>query len=193
VHIGVDVGSISLKFALVALPSESPLPEEIRNAFLTPDPEMLPGGAHAYLLSYDRLLGDPNRKVPERLGEWVGRIGAGRIRGVAFTGKSGTRMAQELEARYENDFRCLVRGVTAIHHDVRTIFEMGGENAKVIRLEAATEGGFGASSACSSRSTCRCAEPSDRSTPGARASGGFAISPEDADASPDRPPAFRDR
>ena len=140
-HIGVDVGSISLKFALVALPSESPLPEEIRNAFLTPDPEMLPGGAHAYLLSYDRLLGDPNRKVPERLGEWVGRIGAGRIRGVAFTGKSGTRMAQELEARYENDFRCLVRGVTAIHHDVRTIFEMGGENAKVIRLEAATEGG----------------------------------------------------
>jgi predicted CoA-substrate-specific enzyme activase len=141
VYIGVDVGSISLKFALVALPSDPVLPDETRNAFLTPDPEMLPGGARAYLLSYDRLLGDPNRKVPERLGEWVGRIGAERIRGVAFTGKSGARMAQELEARYENDFRCLVRGVTAIHRDVRTVFEMGGENAKVIRLEAAAEGG----------------------------------------------------
>jgi predicted CoA-substrate-specific enzyme activase len=137
VYIGVDVGSISLKFALVALPSDPVLPDETRNAFLTPDPEMLPGGARAYLLSYDRLLGDPNRKVPERLGEWVGRIGAERIRGVAFTGKSGARMAQELEARYENDFRCLVRGVTAIHRDVRTVFEMGGENAKVIRLEPA--------------------------------------------------------
>jgi predicted CoA-substrate-specific enzyme activase len=141
VHIGIDVGSIRVKFALVTPPSDSPLPGEIRDSFLTPDPERLPDGAHIYLLSYDRLLGDPNRKVPERLGEWISRIGAGRIRGVAVTGKSGARMAQELGGRYENDFRCLVRGVTAIHGDVRTIFEMGGENAKVIRLEAAAGGG----------------------------------------------------
>jgi len=140
-YIGVDVGSISVKFALVTLPSDSPISEAIRATFLSSEPATLPGEARAYLLSYDRLLGDPNRKVPERLGEWIDRIGAGRIRGVAFTGKSGARLAQNLGARYENDFRCLVRGVTSVRHDVRTIFEMGGENAKVIRLDAPTEGG----------------------------------------------------
>src|SRR3990172_9117651 len=135
VHIGIDVGSISVKFGLVALPSDPPLPEVTRSAFLGADPVTLSGGARAYLLSYDRLMGDPNRKVPARLAEWSDRIGAGRIRGVTVTGKSGAHLAQALGFRYENDFRCLVRGVTALHDDVRTIFEMGGENAKVIRLE----------------------------------------------------------
>ena len=138
--IGIDIGSISVKFALVALPSDPPLPEGTRSAFLSSDPIALPGNVRAYLLSYDRILGDPNRKVPERLTEWIGTIGSERIRGVAVTGKNGGRLAQALGARYENDFRCLVRGVTAVHREVRTIFEMGGENAKVIRLEQASAG-----------------------------------------------------
>ncbi len=140
-YIGIDVGSISVKFALVVPPEDPLLPPETRSGFLSDEPAALPGGASAYLLSYDRLMGDPNRKVPELLGEWIGRIGNGRILGVAVTGKSGARLAQGLGARYENDFRCLVRGVGAVHPDVRTIFEMGGENAKVIRLEASKDGG----------------------------------------------------
>jgi predicted CoA-substrate-specific enzyme activase len=140
-HIGIDVGSISVKFGLVALPSDPPLSEGTCSAFLGADPVTLSGGARAYLLSYDRLMGDPNRKVPERLAEWSDRIGAGRIRDVTVTGKSGAHLAKELGFRYENDFRCLVRGVTALHDDVRTIFEMGGENAKVIRLERSGEEG----------------------------------------------------
>jgi predicted CoA-substrate-specific enzyme activase len=140
VFLGIDIGSISVKFVLVALPSDPPIPEAVRSAFLTNDPAALPGDVRAYLLSYDRILGDPNRKVSERLTEWIGAIGSERIRGVAVTGKSGGRLAQALGARYENDFRCLVRGVTAVHREVRTIFEMGGENAKVIRLEQTSAG-----------------------------------------------------
>ena len=134
--IGIDVGSISAKFALLVRPSDLPLPEETASTFLAAEPALLPEDTRAYLLSYDRLLGDPNRKVPERLAGWIARIGPGRIRGVAVTGKSGVRLAQILKARYANDFRCLVRSVAAVQPDVRTIFEMGGENAKVIRLDA---------------------------------------------------------
>ncbi len=133
--LGIDIGSISVKFALVVLPSDPPLPEEVLSVFLSNDMAALPGDMSAYLLSYDRIQGDPNRKVSERLAEWIETIGPERIRAVAMTGKSGGRLAQALGARYENDFRCLVRGVTAVHPEVRTIFEMGGENAKVIRLE----------------------------------------------------------
>jgi len=142
VFLGIDVGSISMKFVLYGLPGDEAPPEEARAMFLSDAPVSLPGGGEAYLLSYDRIQGDPNRKVPERLEEWVSRIGRERIRGVAVTGKSGQQLATAIGVLYENDFRCLVRGVAAVQPDVRTVFEMGGENAKVIRLEPA--GGNGA-------------------------------------------------
>ena len=75
------------------------------------------------------------------MAEWIDRIGGEKIRGVAVTGKSGPNLSAILGARYENDFRCLVKGVCSVQPDVRTIFEMGGENAKVIRLEAADGNG----------------------------------------------------
>ena len=48
---------------------------------------------------------------------------------------SGRQLAPLIGATYENDFRCLVKAITATHPEVRTIFEMGGENSKLIRLE----------------------------------------------------------
>ncbi|GAB4368874.1 MAG: hypothetical protein Kow00128_14630 [Deltaproteobacteria bacterium] len=136
-YLGIDVGSISMKFVLYGPPGGGSVPEEIRSAFLSSTPASLPGGGEAYLLSYDRIQGDPSRKVPERLADWVSRIGKEQIRGVAVTGRSGSRLAAAVGARYENEFRCLVRGIGAVQPDARTIFEMGGENAKVIRLEPA--------------------------------------------------------
>jgi len=141
VFLGIDVGSISMKFVLYSPPGGGPLPEEVRSQCLSDVPASLERGGEAYLLSYDRLQGDPNRKVPERLAEWIGRIGGERIGGMAVTGKSGPNLSAILGARYENDFRCLVKGVGAVQPDARTIFEMGGENAKVIRLEAADGNG----------------------------------------------------
>jgi len=135
VYLGIDVGSISMKFVLYDPPGGVSPSEEIRAMFLSGAPASLPGGGDAYLLSYDRIQGDPNRKVPERLADWISRIGREKIRGVAVTGKSGSHLASAIGALYENDFRCLVRGVAAVQPDARTIFEMGGENAKVIRLE----------------------------------------------------------
>jgi predicted CoA-substrate-specific enzyme activase len=141
VFLGIDVGSISVKFVLLAEAGGSSIPDAVRAGFLDPEPAVLSGGGRGYLLSYDRLLGDPNRKVPSLLAGWMDRLGADKIRAVAVTGKSGPHLAQLLGARYENDFRCLVKGVAALHRDVRTIFEMGGENAKVIRVDPAGANG----------------------------------------------------
>jgi activator of 2-hydroxyglutaryl-CoA dehydratase len=141
-YLGIDVGSISVKFALYLPPGGGPPPDEATAEFLSPEPISLPCGGIGHILSYDRHQGDPNRLVPRRLEEWVGRLdGNGRLRGVAVTGKSGQKLSGLLGARYENDFRCLVKAVSAAHPDVATIFEMGGENAKVIRLERGENGG----------------------------------------------------
>ncbi|HEX9206535.1 MAG TPA: BadF/BadG/BcrA/BcrD ATPase family protein, partial [Candidatus Deferrimicrobiaceae bacterium] len=135
--LGIDVGSISMKFALFLGRGESDPPEGARAQFLSPEPLGLGTVGRGYLLSYDRLQGDPMRKVPERLRHWLAVLGEGTVEGVSVTGKSGRQLAPLVGGEYENDFRCLVKAVTAAHPDVRTIFEMGGENAKVIRLEPA--------------------------------------------------------
>jgi predicted CoA-substrate-specific enzyme activase len=140
VFLGVDIGSISVKFALFVPPGDGPVPDEVLGTFRSPVPIGIPGGGQAYLLSYDRLLGDPNRKVPERLKHWLGELGVSRVKSVAVTGKAGKHLSDKLSAHYENDFRCLVKAVTAIHPEVRTIFEMGGENSKVIRLDPGSPG-----------------------------------------------------
>jgi predicted CoA-substrate-specific enzyme activase len=140
VFLGIDVGSISVKFALFVPPGGKTVSEKVAGTFRNPGPIEIPGGGRAYILSYDRLLGDPNRKVPELLRHWIGMIGDYGVPSVAITGKAGKHLSERLPAHYENDFRCLVKAVTAIHPDVRTIFEMGGENSKVIRLEPGRPG-----------------------------------------------------
>jgi predicted CoA-substrate-specific enzyme activase len=139
--LGIDVGSISMKFVVLLEVGEADPSPEVRASFLSPEPLGLGAAGKGYLLSYDRLLGDPMRKVPERLEEWIGLLGKGNVSGVSITGKSGRQLAALVGGGYENDFRCLVKAVTASHPEVRTIFEMGGENAKVIRLEPAGKEG----------------------------------------------------
>ncbi|MBP2674668.1 MAG: CoA-substrate-specific enzyme activase [Deltaproteobacteria bacterium] len=138
--LGIDVGSISMKFVLFLEMNEAGPPREVREMFLSPDPLTLGRAGTGYLLSYDRLLGDPLRKVPERLRRWIEVLGEANLSGVSVTGKSGRQLAPLIGGEYENDFRCLVKAVTAAHPEVRTIFEMGGENAKVVRLEPAGKG-----------------------------------------------------
>jgi predicted CoA-substrate-specific enzyme activase len=140
VFLGVDIGSISVKFVLFVPPGGGTVPEEAVATFQNPEPIALPEGGRVYLLSYDRLLGDPNRKVPEKLSYWLHALCASRVTGVAVTGKAGKHLSEKLSVHYENDFRCLVKAVTAAYPDVRTIFEMGGENSKVIRLEHGAPG-----------------------------------------------------
>lgn len=135
--LGIDVGSISVKFAVYVPPGGPAPPETARGRFFFSDPLPLPGGGAAFLLSYDRHMGDPAGIVRTRLGVFEDLFG-GRVPEAVVTGKSARKIAALFGFRYENDFRCLVRAVRAVSPDVRTIFEMGGENAKVIRLE---EGG----------------------------------------------------
>jgi len=113
VFLGVDIGSISVKFVLFVPPGGGPVPEEAMATFQSPEPIVLPGGGRVFLLSYDRLLGDPNRKVPERLRHWLRALCASRVTGVAVTGKAGKHLSEKLSAHYENDFRCLVKA--ALH------------------------------------------------------------------------------
>ncbi|HQU14178.1 MAG TPA: hypothetical protein PKV70_08000, partial [Thermodesulfobacteriota bacterium] len=106
--LGIDVGSISMKFSLFLPEGSAELSADLRGTFLDPEALELPGAGKGYNLSYDRLLGDPVRKVPERLRRWLAVLGEGNVRSIAVTGRSGRQLALLIGATYENDFRCLV-------------------------------------------------------------------------------------
>jgi hypothetical protein len=128
--LGIDVGSISMKFSLFLPEGWTELSRDLRGTFLDPEPVALPGAGKGYILSYDRLLGDPVRKVPERLRRWLAVLGEENVRAIAVTGRSGRQLAPLIGATYENDFRCLVKAITATHPEVRTIFELGGRTPR---------------------------------------------------------------
>lgn len=131
-----------MKFVLYVPAGEASPPDGALASFLESGPVPLAvGGGELFLLSNERVLGDPGKKVTDRLRCWLDALGDGRVAGIVFTGRSGRQIAQSLGGKYENDFRCLVKGVAATCPEVRTIFEMGGENAKVIRLDAGRDGG----------------------------------------------------
>ncbi len=131
-----------MKFVLFVPKGEEFPQGAVREAFIDPEPVPAVSGGDLFLMSNDRILGDPGTRVPERLRAWFGTLGPERVAGVVFTGRSGRQIAETLGGAYENDFRCLVRGVVATCPGVRTIFEMGGENAKVIRLDSGRDGGL---------------------------------------------------
>ena len=63
------------------------------------------------------------------------------LRGVRVTGSGGRLIVEALEAAFENEFKAIARGIAALHPETQTVFEMGGETSKFIRLEALRDEG----------------------------------------------------
>ena len=54
---------------------------------------------------------------------------------MGVTGTGGRLVSTLLDLPYENEFKAIARAIGALHPDVTTVFEMGGETSKFIHLE----------------------------------------------------------
>ena len=88
------------------------------------------------LSTYRRLQGNPLQAASDLLRQVCEVVPKGMIEGIRLTGSGGRTMARALDAGFENEFRALARSVHALYPEVRTVFEMGGETSKYIRLSA---------------------------------------------------------
>jgi len=138
--LGIDIGCISLKAALVGDADELDL--LTRGAAQAPDLfHLLPSGLaqagpHPVLATrYRRIKGSPSEATAALLDELFAVVPAGSVRGVRVTGSGGRLISQALEATYENEFKAIARGLSGLHPDVVTVFEMGGETSKFLRLD----------------------------------------------------------
>ncbi|MCD6505050.1 hypothetical protein J7M22_00365 [Candidatus Poribacteria bacterium] len=142
VNLGIDVGSISVKVAVVGDKEDRELFRKIdensynlslvNNSFI--DRPIL-------ISSYRRIKGEPLKVTFEILDEIYKLIP--EIQGVRVTGVAAKLVADLLNAPVENDFKAVAVGVGMLYPEVRTIFEMGGDISKYILIDRDSFGRIG--------------------------------------------------
>ena len=140
--LGIDIGCISVKIAVVGTPQDresfqalaaksdlfySPSGQDR----ILPDPDAPPILATKYL----RIKGGPADAARELLQQVLEALPEGTITQVGVTGTGGRLVGTLLDIPYENEFKAIARAIGALHPDVTTVFEMGGETSKFINLE----------------------------------------------------------
>ena len=143
--LGIDIGCISLKAAIVGQADDLTLFGDLLSRhpelFQVPrDGLTVVGGAPLLVTRYRRIKGSPAEAVEALLAELLGALPEGAIRGARVTGSGGRLVSPALDAAFENEFKAITRGIAALHPETQTIFEMGGETSKFIRLEASDLG-----------------------------------------------------
>jgi predicted CoA-substrate-specific enzyme activase len=138
--LGIDIGCISLKVALVGEPDDCDL--FARRAAQAPDLFHVPrsglalaGERPVLVTRYRRIKGSPSEATRALLDELFAVMAGDTVHGVRVTGSGGRLISEALDATYENEFKAIARGLAGLHPDVVTVFEMGGETSKYLRLD----------------------------------------------------------
>ena len=136
-YVGIDIGAVSATAALIVDAGDAAVRPGDLQPIDTAGDGVGPGG-RLYLARYRRTRGKPLAAATDLLDEIVSAIGADNIRGVCLTGSGSQAVAGKLQAHVINEFKAVAVGLSAIGVHVRTVFEMGGETSKYLRLVLST-------------------------------------------------------
>ncbi len=156
-RIGLDVGSASVKLGAILGPDE--IQETLEHlaessTFRLVSPEECPADRLGSIVVSEcrRTLGNPFQTAIDLLGEFQTLLPNSHRAVIRVTGSGGHHVAEGLNLPFENEFKAIARGVSAVYPQIRTIFEMGGENAKYILLNSPQNGDGNKSANSSGRS-----------------------------------------
>jgi predicted CoA-substrate-specific enzyme activase len=141
-RIGLDVGSASVKLAAILGLMEAqalvkPLTGSSVFRFVSESPgKWRASGLSPIIVSEcRRSLGNPFQAALDLLHEFQRLLPDSWQVVIRVTGSGGHRVAEALNLPFENEFKAIARGVSALYPQIHTVFEMGGENAKYILLD----------------------------------------------------------
>ncbi|MBI5902826.1 MAG: 2-hydroxyglutaryl-CoA dehydratase, partial [Deltaproteobacteria bacterium] len=107
VYVGIDIGSVSAN--TVVLDGNRNLLEE----------------------HYTRTKGEPLETALEILSETIRKYGRDSIKLVAATGSGGKLIAPLIGAAFANEVIAQAKATEVFHPEVKTVIEMGGQDAKL--------------------------------------------------------------
>ncbi|MCK5526691.1 MAG: hypothetical protein KAJ05_06040, partial [Candidatus Latescibacteria bacterium] len=125
--LGIDIGTISLKLAIIGDEKERALFEEAarqNDLFLQSNGKATLGqiGDRLLLVSnYRRIKGSPVEATRAMLEELFQTIPEEHFTGIRITGSGAKLIGEGLDAAFENEFKAIALGIGALHPDVRTI------------------------------------------------------------------------
>jgi predicted CoA-substrate-specific enzyme activase len=134
INIGLDIGAISLKLAAIGSASD----EAVLESLCASNPAFRLSAWPAGLLAtsdYRRIAGSPIQSTYDLLQEFYDAVPDTCVEGMRVTGSGSRTIAKILGIYFENEFKAIARMISLFYPDVRTVFELGGESAKYIRLE----------------------------------------------------------
>jgi len=144
VNVGLDIGAISLKLAALGRAEDRGALEALcaaKPAFRLM--EWQTGGRRLPLAlsAYRRMAGSPIQSTFDLLQEFYEVVPETRVEGIRVTGSGSRTIAKILGIYFENEFKAIARMMGRFYPEVRTVFEIGGESSKYIRLEPQEETG----------------------------------------------------
>ena len=140
VYVGIDIGAVSATAAVITTAPSDTLAGSADFDLLEAPGQTLGPDQRLFVSSYHRTRGKPLAAATELLEEVISLVGAGRIRGLILTGSGSRAAAGKLQARVINEFKAAATGLTTLGVHVRTVFEMGGESSKYLRLTPSEDG-----------------------------------------------------
>jgi predicted CoA-substrate-specific enzyme activase len=144
INIGLDIGAVSLKLAAIGGPADAPLlnalVEQSDGFFPSAFPANSPLAGRALVLAnYRRIQGSPIQSTFDLLKAFYEHVPEQQVEGIRVTGSGSQLIAKILGIYFENEFRAVAKGMRLFYPEVRTVFEIGGESSKYIRLEPTAE------------------------------------------------------
>jgi len=134
INLGLDIGAISLKLAALGKPGD----RAILAALCDSHPQFRLtelAGQPLVLSDYRRIAGSPIQSTYDLLREFYETVPEDRVEGIRVTGSGSRTIAKVLGLFFENEFKAIARMIGAVYPQVRTVFEIGGESSKYIRLD----------------------------------------------------------
>lgn len=143
ISIGIDIGSISVKVAAF-LPKYDAAALFIARAeqqgyILPSDPCFQLDEAKILISRYQRHHGQPMAVMSNLLKQLYKIIQKDQVSCIYLTGSSGKHYREIQGFQYVNEYQAMAKGVSHFYPEVRTIFEMGGESSKYIRIDTDSE------------------------------------------------------
>ncbi|MGA2963456.1 MAG: acyl-CoA dehydratase activase [Candidatus Korobacteraceae bacterium] len=147
INIGLDIGAVSLKLAAIGDKKDRSLLEALSQKsgdfiFCQFPHDSAMAGRPLVVSQYRRIQGSPMQSTFDLLKDLYEHLPEESVEGIRVTGSGSQLIAKVLGIYFENEFRALVRGVRTLYPAVRTVFEMGGETSKYVRLEPSVSGKY---------------------------------------------------
>ena len=135
-YIGIDIGAVSVTAVLWTDEANLSLPA----GWVSRGPSGGNGDGAMWISPYRRTRGHPLAATCELLEDILSGFGAENIAAICLTGSGSSLAVEKLNAHRMNEFQAIAEGLKALGVSVSTVFEMGGETSKYLRLARGDDG-----------------------------------------------------